>query len=98
MHRCALCSGRGHRFIKRAATRHLPPRPEPCCRCRGIGQHGDRKVKSKPLAATEIDGAERPVVVLPSCQHNHIYSDHYSTFAKGTAPVFKCAKCGEVVP
>jgi len=50
-----LCFGRGHRFIKRAATKHRPPRAEPCERCNGIGQHGDRKVKAKPLAATEMD-------------------------------------------
>ena len=44
-------------------------------------------------------GVATPQDVAPvSCQHFHTFSDHYATFAKGQGPVFRCARCGVVVP
>lgn len=58
MHRCALCSGRGYRQRHEYAGRGTvgyTTRTSTCKRCGGTGQHPDRKIKTKPLAATEIE-------------------------------------------
>lgn len=57
-HRCALCFGRGYRLRNEYAGRGTvgyTTRTSPCKRCDGKGEHGDRRIKTKPLAATEIE-------------------------------------------
>lgn len=56
-HRCALCFGRGYRVRSEPAgrgTMRYTNRVSNCKRCGGTGEHGERRVKSRPLAATEM--------------------------------------------